>query len=493
MFKIRFIEKMNPFSFQNSFLCLFILFTFLNCKSDVNKKEGEIEVPASQEPVHFDLADIKKAGVLRAITTYSPTGYFLYRGQTMGFEYEMLERLAASIDVDLEVVIARNVDSVIPMLNRGDGDIIALGFTITNDRKEKVSFTDPYLITHQSLVQKKPANWRKMTLDNIKKQLATDVVDILGDTVSVRKESSYYSNLEELSEELGDTIYINILPGNLTDEETIKMVSESKIKYTVADNNIANVYAGSLPNIDVNTPLSLSQRLAWAVRKSSPNLLDTINAGLGTLKKKSDYNIIYKKYFENRSQFKRRITSEYFTSSSGKISKYDEIVKKYSENLGWDWVLVKSLIYQESMFEHSNKSWAGAKGLMQLMPATAKELGVTDVHDPDQNIKAGTKYLKRMYGYWDNIPDTIQRIKFAMASYNCGYGHVKDAQKLAKKFNKDTLNWDNGVDFFVLNLSKSEYYNDPVVKYGYARGSEPFNYVIEIFDRYDNYKDFVKE
>jgi membrane-bound lytic murein transglycosylase F len=221
--------------------------------------------------------------------------------------------------------------------------------------------------------------------------------------------------------------------------------------------------------------------------------LDTINAGLGTLKKKSDYNIIYKKYFENRRQFKKRITSEYFTSSSGKISKYDEIVKKYSENLGWDWVLVKSLIYQESMFEHSNKSWAGAKGLMQLMPATAKELGVTDVHDPDQNIKAGTKYLKRMYGYWDNIPDTIQRIKFAMASYNCGYGHVKDAQRLAKKFNKDTLNWDNGVDFFVLNLSKSEYYNDPVVEYGYARGSEPFNYVIEIFDRYDNYKDFVKE
>ena len=483
---------MRHFSFSKSILLLFVLITFLNCKSEVKKKSMN-ELASVEEPVMFDLSDIKKAGVLRAITTYSPTGYFLYRGQTMGFEYEMLERFAEYIEVDLEIIVAKNVDSVITMLNRGDGDLIALGLTITNDRKEKVSFTDPYLITHQSLVQRKPYNWRKMTLDNIKKQLASDVVEIIGDTVSVRKESSYYSNLVELSEELGDTIYINILPGELTDEETIRMVSEGEIKYTIADNNIAKVYSSSFANIDISTPVSLSQRLAWAVRKSSPELLDTINAGLASLKKKSDYNVIYKKYYENRRQFNRRIDSEYFTSNSGKISEYDEMVKKYSKDLGWDWVLVKSLIYQESMFKHTGKSWAGAKGLMQLMPATAKELGVTNVHDPDQNIRAGTKYLKRMYGYWDNIPDTIQRIKFAMASYNCGYGHVKDAQRLAIKFNKDSLSWDNGVDYYVLNLSKPEFYNDDLVEYGYARGREPYEYVDEIFVRYENYKDFIKE
>ena len=478
------------FSFKY-ILLLSLTFTLLNCKNEKSANAENIE--ADLDEVKFDLSDIKEAGVIRAITTYSPTGYFLYKGETMGFEYEMLERLAEYIDVDLEIVVARNVDSVIPMLNRGDGDIIALGFTITNDRKEKVSFTDPYVITHQSLVQKKPDNWRKMTVDNINKQMASDVVDLINDTVSVRKESSYYRNLVKLSGELGDTIYINILPGEITDEETIKMVSEGKIKYTVADNNIANVYKGSLPNIDINTAISLSQRLAWAVRKSSPELLAIINTGLGNIKKRSDYNVIYTKYFESRKQFKKRVSSEYFTSSTGKLSKYDDLVKKYSVNLGWDWVLVKSLIYQESMFEPTNKSWVGAQGLMQLMPATAKELGVTDPHDPDQNIKAGTKYLKRMYDYWEGIPDSIQRIKLAMASYNAGYGHIKDAKKLAKKFNKDTLNWDNGIDFFVLNLSKSEYYNDPVVEYGYARGSEPYEYVDEIFERYDNYKAFIKE
>jgi membrane-bound lytic murein transglycosylase F len=93
-----------------------------------------------------------------------------------------------------------------------------------------------------------------------------------------------------------------------------------------------------------------------------------------------------------------------------------------------------------------------------------------------------------MYEQWKKIPDSIQRIKFALASYNCGYGHVRDAQRLAQKYGKDSLNWDNGVDFFMKNLSKSEYYNDPVVHYGYARGSEPYYYVRDIFERYRNYK-----
>lgn len=486
--------KYNPFRLPKFFSIILVLlmsFTLINCKKgdakDVKNSNAEFE------KIQFDLDDIKERGVLKAITTYSPTGYFLYKGETMGFEYEMLQRLAAFIDVDLEIVVAKNVDSVIPMLQRGDGDIIALGYTITNERKEEVSFTNPYLITHQSLIQKKPDNWRKMTVDNINKQLATDIVDVIKDTVSVRIKSSYYQRLVDLSKELGDTIFINTLPGEITDEETIKMVADGKIKYTVADHNIAMVYKSSLPNIDINTPVSLSQRLAWAVRKESPQLLDSINVGLARIKKTPDYNVIYKKYFESRNQFKRRINSEYFTGSTGKLSKYDDLVKKYSENLGWDWVLVKSLIYQESMFEHTDSSWVGAMGLMQLMPATAKELGVTDITNPEQNIRAGTKYLKRMYSYWDQIPDSIQRTKFAMASYNCGYSHVKDAFNLAVKYKKDSLNWDHGVDFYVLNLSKPEFYNDEVVQYGYARGSEPYEYVNEIFRRYENYKDFIKE
>ena len=445
------------------------------------------------QPVKYDLNEIKESGVLRAITTFSPTGYFLYKGQAMGFEYEMLQRLSESIGVDLEIVLAKNVDSVITMLNRGDGDIIAMGFTIMGKRKEEVNFTDPYLITHQSLVQKKPDNWRKISNANVKKKLATDIVDLIHDTVSVRKNTSYYDRLSKLSNELGDTIYIKVLPGEITDEEIIKMVANGKIKYTVIDNNIAEINKSYYPDIDINTQISLSQRIGWAVRKNSPDLLAILNEKLKSLKKTATYNIIYNKYFKNRSQFSKRLGSEFYTESTGKISMYDDLVKKYTADLGWDWRLVKALIYQESKFKVDGKAWTGASGLMQLMPATAKGLGVTDVHDPEQNIKAGITYLKRMYKNWKEIPDSIQRIKFSMASFNAGYGHVQDAQKLTKKYNGNELVWDNGVDHYILNLSKSKFYNDPVVKYGYVRGSEPYNYIIEIFNRYQHYKEFAKD
>lgn len=475
--------------------CLLLICScYWACSSEPKKKQAITTTVAKiPDPINYDLDSIVNSGVLRVITTYSPTGYFLYKGETMGFEYEIFKRLANHLNISLEIVLAKNVDSVISMLNRGEGDIIALGYTITSDRKEDVSFTDPYMITHQSLIQKKPDNWRKMTRDNIKAAMATDIIDLINDTVSVRQNSSYYLRLKELTNELGDSIFIDVLPGETSDEQIIKMVSEGEIKYSIIDNHKASIHKSYFPNIDTDTPVSLSQRIAWAVRKTSPDLLDIINKGLIVIKSKPDYNMIYEKYFENKRQFHKRLDSEYYTGTTGKFSKYDEMVKKYSSELGWDWILVKSLIYQESMFNPVNKSWVGASGLMQLMPATAKELGVSNVQDPEQNIKAGSRYLARMHSYWDQIPDSVQRIKFAMASYNCGYGHIKDAQNLAIKYGKDSLVWDEGVDYYVLNLSKEKFYNDPVVTYGYARGYEPYEYVKDIFERYKNYKTFANQ
>ena len=475
--------SLNRSLFQ--FILAFIAgLTIISCDGFLSKKKNN----GRSSEVRRDLKEIVDSGVLRVITTYSPTGYFIYRGEVMGFEYEIFKKLSEHMGVRLEMVLANNVDSVIPMLHRGEGDIIAVDFTITTDRKEEVSFTDPYLITHQSLIQKKPQGWRQMTVDRIKDNLATDVVDLLGDTVSVRKNSSYYKRLAELSNELGDSIYIDILPGELTDEEIIKMVALGEIKYSVIDHHKAKIHKSYFPDIDVNTPVSLSQRIAWAVRKSSPDLLSNINEGLKMIKSKPDYNVIYKKYFENKRSFNRRLDSEFYTANTGKFSQYDLVVKKYAREIGWDWILIKSIIFQESMFKNENQSWTGATGLMQLMPATASELGVTNISDPEENIRAGSQYLKKMYDSWGQVADTVQRVKFALASYNCGLGHVKDAQKLAAKYGKDSLQWDNGVDYFIQNLSKPKYYNDPVVTFGYARGSEPYQYVIDIFDRYQNYR-----
>ncbi len=177
----------------------------------------------------------------------------------------------------------------------------------------------------------------------------------------------------------------------------------------------------------------------------------------------------------------------------GKISPYDEKIKEYSSLIDWDWRLLASLIYQESRFHPQAKSWAGAFGLMQLMPHTAQKYGVDSLSSPMDQIKAGVQFIKLLdKQFLDKIEDKDERTKFVLASYNAGIAHVYDARRLAEKYHKDPNLWDENVDFYLLNKSKPEYYNDSVVKYGYCRGTEPYNFVYDILDRYNHYKNVIE-
>jgi len=147
---------------------------------------------------------------------------------------------------------------------------------------------------------------------------------------------------------------------------------------------------------------------------------------------------------------------------------------------------------QESRFDPKAKSWAGAGGLIQLMPATAKEVGVNNRLDPAQNIKGGVKYLDKMREKFDAVKDSIQKVKFTLAAFNCGAGHVFDAMRLAEKHGKDPHVWDENVEEYILKLSEKKYYLDETVKYGFVRGQEPYNYVRDIFLRYEYYKQFIE-
>ncbi|MEX2590933.1 MAG: transporter substrate-binding domain-containing protein [Chitinophagales bacterium] len=473
------------------FLISILFISLYSCQSS-RQENGLVEGSELQGPqVKRDLPEIKEDGKLKAITTYGMTSYFLYKGMPMGFEYELLKTLATHLNLELEIVIAEDIDKVFDMLNSGKGDIIAHGLTITESRNKLVDFTEHHYATHQVLVQRKPENWRNMKVHNIKQTLVNDVIELIGDTVSVRKNSSYYYRLINLSKELGGNIYIDKLSGNLTTDEIIQMVVDGKIKYTVADYNIAAINRSYHPGLDIETQLSLSQRIAWATRKNSPKLKTAVNEWVDSMKNEVNYYVIYNKYFKAKKNFNRRIRSEFYSAKTGKISPYDQIIKKYSQQIGWDWRLVASLIYQESQFKPNNQSWAGARGLMQMMPATAEELGVTNILDPEDNIRGGTKYLDQMWRQWSDIPDSVQRVKFVLASYNCGYYHVRDAQRLAEKHNADPLVWDGSVAEYLLKLSSKEYYTDPVVKYGYVRGQEPYKYVSEIFERFQHYNKFV--
>lgn len=471
---------------------VFFLF-FLVLASSCNDKDVYSDV-APEVPfpmVERDLADIKAEGVLRAIMVYSETSYFLYRGQPMGFEYELLNLLAEEWGVALEIIPAGNIDELISMLNRGDGDLIAHGLTITKPRQQYVDFSKYLYLTKQVLVQRKPENWRQKKQHQIQQALVSDPIELIGDTVSVRLTSSYYDRLQNLEQEIGGDIHIDTVPGDLSTGRIIKKVVNQEIDYTVADDNIAEINSAYYPSLNVETAISFSQRAAWAVRKNSPVLKKALNQWVDSMRKEVDYYVIYNRYFENKRDFRARVDSEFYSEESGKISQYDDLVKQYADSLDWDWRFLSSLIYQESQFDPRAQSWAKAKGLMQLMPATAKELGVRDRSNPEQNLSGGTDYLIQLYEKWSSVPDSTQRLKFTLAAYNCGYYHVVDAQRLAEEDGNDPHWWDEQVENYVLKLSYPKYYNKDVVEYGYVRGIEPVTYVKQIFERYEHYRQLI--
>ena len=477
-----------PFFKVLYYIPILLLLSLSNCK-DPLETTSDKTTPALKR----DLKAIKKDGKLKALTVYSGTSYFLYKGQPMGYEYELLKHFAEYLDVELEIIVVKDMDELLNKLIAGEGDLVAHGLTVTSSRKKSVAFSNYLYLTKQVLVQKKPDNWRTMHWHKLENALIQDAIELLNDTVSIRAGSAYKERIENLSEELGGVIHIEELPGSLQTEEIIKKVANGELKYTIADKNIASITASYYPVLDIEVPVSFSQRISWATRNNSPELLKATNLWLEDLKKEVDYYVIYNKYFKNKKDFRRRVKSDFYSLNNQEISPYDDLIQKHAENINWDWRLVASLIYQESRFDPNNSSWADAQGLMQIMPKTAEELGVTNPNDPKQSIRGGTTYLNQLWQNFESIEDSIQRTKFTMASYNCGLYHVKDAQKLAKKRGLDALTWDDNVEDVVLGLSLPKNYTDPVVKYGYVRGIEPYNYVNQIFERYAHYKQFISE
>ena len=465
-------------------------FAFLllsSCKNEV------IEKPQAEKEIkEFDLDRIKEEGRLVALIDYSSTSYFIYRGTPMGFEYDLLNKFAKHLGVELTVKTIGNLDEVITALNDEEADLIAASLTVTRERLQEVNFSIPHTYTRQVLVQRKPHNWQQMSVPEMRKELITDPIDLGYKKVHLRRNSAFYTRLKNLSEEIGEPIYIEEVGGDISTEQLIEQVAKGEINFTIADQHIARVHAAHYDNLYIEIPISFKQQIAWALRKSSPKLLEEINEWLTTFKKTSEFAVIYNKYYNNKTIYKERITSEFYSSRSGKISVYDDLIKKYSSELNWDWKLLSSLIYQESNFRADVESWAGAYGLMQIMPETAERYGLDSNSTTEDHIRAGVQYLKWLDGKWrTSIENDRERIKFVLASYNVGLGHVIDARNLAIKYGKDPTVWDDNVAEFILKKSQPACYKDPVVRFGYCRGSEPYNYVREILKRYEQYETLI--
>jgi len=446
----------------------------------------------SEPQVEIDLDDIVKRGYLNALVDNNSFSYFIYKGHPMGYEYELLQLLAKHLNVSLKIKVTSGVDRAFEQLNTGEGDIIAFPLTITKPRREIVSFTRPHFNTYQVLVQRKPKNWRNLTLEEINDSLIREPSELIGKQIYVIEGTSHELHLKNLSEELGGDIIIRNDTLTSESESLIRKVALGEIDYTVADHTMARVNSAYYSNLDVSTVLSIPQQIAWALRKNSPKLMEVIDEWLLQIKQQPTFMVIYNRYFKSPRTSLVHRQSDYSSLGGNKLSPYDDLIKAGADKLGWDWRLLAAVVYQESKFNATDESWAGARGLMQLMPETAKRFGASDLKDPKQSLKAGVNYLMYLEKYWTKrIPDPPERLKFILASYNAGLSHILDARKLCKKYGRNEANWSD-VEFFLLKKSDPKYYRDPLVTAGYCKCEEPVNYVVEVLERFEEYKIHIR-
>ena len=460
-------------------------------------------------PIERDLQKVKQRGTLTVLAPYNSTTYFLYRGEPMGYEYELLKAFARDVGVTLAVEVVMNQKTVFQRLNSGEGDLIAARIIPKPEDEDKVSFTNPLYRTEPALVQQKAPPDQARMPEAVKKDIKSEPADLTppviqiharlitkpsqlaGTTVLLPKKSAYRTTLIELADEISGDINVVEVGGKIDDEALINKVAKGDIDYTVVQDNLAELKEAYFTNIKIRPILGPSHNVVWAVRKNSPQLLKELNSWIQQKKNGPLFDQMYKKYFIDRKGYKERAASGYLTHQTGKLCPYDPLLKQYSAELSWDWRLLASQTFQESRFKPEAKSWAGATGLLQLMPATAGQFGVHNMRDPEDNVRGAVRFLKWLSAFWNRkIEDKAESLKFILASYNCGAGHVEDAQRLAEKYGDNPRRWDD-VAYWLLQKSKIQYSTDPVVKYGFCRGIEPVTYVSLILERLEHYKKFV--
>lgn len=417
---------------------------------------------------------------LRVGTLYSPTSYFIYKGEEMGYEYDLMRKVLSDHNVAMEVVVAHSIDSMIVMLNDGRIDVIAYEIPITSEYKSRVLHCGRENITHQVLVQPRGDS------------LITDVTQLVGRDVYVEQNSKYEYRLQNLNNELGGGINIHSMPqDSLITEDLIGLISEGKLPLTIVDSDIARLNKTYYDDIDISLAVSFPQRASWAVRTDNNLLADSINAWVSTREDETTAKSLLKRYFEISKNRRAPGFGQAFDHKHHRISQYDHLFKRYAAQIDWDWRLLAAQGYAESQFDTAVVSWAGARGIMQIMPATAKAYGLSldSITDPERNIATSVLVIRGLNRQLSKlVPDKQERLKFIIAAYNSGIGHVYDAIALARKYGKNPEVWESNVEEAILMKANPEYFNDDVCRFGYFKGKQTVNYVVEVQKIYELYQ-----
>jgi len=428
----------------------------------------------AREERFADWKEIKKSGLIRLLTYNGPTSYFLWKGLLMGFDYDLAKAFAEKHKLQLQVVVVPYDEDLVDWLKAGRGDFAGASTTITEERKnEGVRFTTSYMETPEQVV----SNKNQPKIDKIQ--------DLAGRTLTLRAYSPFIQTAEIIRDS-GIDVEVKVASPDISTSQIFRMIAEGQLDATIADSDAARIEASLQPNLITGTLLSDPRPQGWMVLMQRWELLRKLDEFLSDYRKTEQYQQKFKAYFEPNKRFTQRVGARIIPGQD--LSPFDSLVKDSSLEHDFDWRLVVAQMWQESNFNPKARSPVGAQGLLQLMPATAEEMGFPPpVFEPDRNIQAGVKYLNWVRDRFSPTLPPVDKLWFTLASYNAGYGHLLDAQRLAEELGLDPNVWFGNVEVAMLKLSEPKYFKK--ARYGYVRGAEPVQYVRNISNLYKAYTD----
>lgn len=425
----------------------------------------------TRERYAADLEEVRRRGVLRVLTRNNSVSYYIARGKQLGFEAELASAFAASLGVRVAFVVPETRGELISALFEGEGDLIAAGTSVTPARDEKVLFTRPYLhservvATHAKLVR---------PLERLE--------DLLNFQIHLSFRSTTMQDARAVEALIGRRLDLVDVADGAEMEKMMERVASGEYEATIVDDVLLGLeQAAGLPlvaRVSVGEP----RPKAWAVHPAAPKLLEAANAFLK--KERRLIAILRGRYFRPSKVSKSARAEAYRADLNGKISPYDAIFRSVGKKYGIDWRLLAAMAFTESRFDPKAVSRFGARGIMQVLPTTAQRVGIKNLADPRSNITAAARYLQRLMDVFgkDGVAPR-QQIRFALAAYNCGLGHVMDARELAKKIGKDPNRWFNQVEE-AMRLKENPRWHQRT-RFGYARARETIAYVSRIQSQFD--------
>ncbi len=415
------------------------------------------------------LDKIKKTKTLNVVLLNSPSTYYIGATSPKGFEYDLLKSYADFIKVDLNITAANTTKEAIELSRNPNIHITSASLAKTKEREKSFNFGPSYFEVQEQVVCS-----RKMLWDGV---FPKDVEDLSGLRIIVGEDTSYSESIRSLQQ---DGFDINAtFSTEFSTEELLEKVGKNEIDCTIADSNIYALNQRYYPNIVSAFAISGREQLAWLLKRNSKDLEASMYAWLNSFNQSGAMARLKDHYYSFALFFDYYNTKMFFKRIKSRLPKYKKYFKKYGRKYGIPCSVLAAQSYQESHWNPKAKSFTGVRGLMMLTKRTAKQLGVKNRLDPEQSIKGGARHLKQMTKNVDENVVGEDRLKFALAAYNVGMGHIKDAQSLAKKLGYNQYTWSDLKKVLPL-LSYKKHYKH--LKHGYARGREPVKYVDSIYD-----------